>query len=37
MGLAVAAAGYAPAIMATGIGFAALGLWLRFNLWRLRP
>jgi predicted MFS family arabinose efflux permease len=37
MGLAVAAAGYAPAIMATGIGFAALGLWLRFNLWRLKP
>lgn len=37
MGLAVAAAGYAPAIMATGLGFAALGLWLRFNLWRLEP
>jgi YNFM family putative membrane transporter len=37
MGLAVAAVGYAPAIMACGVGFGLLGLWLRANLHRLRP
>jgi YNFM family putative membrane transporter len=37
IGAAVAAAGYAPAIMACGVGFALLGLWLRANLWRLKP
>ena len=29
--------GYAPTIAAFGAGFAMLGLWLRYNLWRLRP
>ena len=37
IGLAVAAVGYAPAIMACGIGFGLLGLWLRVNLHRLKP
>jgi YNFM family putative membrane transporter len=37
MGLAVAYAGYAPMIVAFGIGFGALGLWLRANLARLQP
>jgi MFS transporter, YNFM family, putative membrane transport protein len=37
IGLAVAAAGYAPAIMACGVGFALLGLWLRGNMDRLKP
>jgi len=36
-GTAVALIGYAPAIAAFGLGFAALGVWLRYNLWRLRP
>lgn len=36
MGLAVAAAGYAPAIVASGIGFGVLGLWLRSNMHRLK-
>lgn len=36
MGLAVAAAGYAPAIVASGIGFGLLGLWLRSNMHRLK-
>ncbi|HYR35065.1 MAG TPA: MFS transporter [Burkholderiales bacterium] len=36
-GTAVAAIGYAPTIAAFGFGFAALGVWLRYNLWRLRP
>jgi predicted MFS family arabinose efflux permease len=37
IGLAVAAAGYAPAIMACGVGFALLGLWLRGNIYRFKP
>lgn len=37
MGLAVAAVGYAPTIMACGVGFGLLGLWLRANLQRLKP
>jgi predicted MFS family arabinose efflux permease len=37
IGLAVAGAGYAPAILACGLGFGALGLWLRANLHRLKP
>ena len=37
MGLAVAAVGYAPAIVASGIGFGLLGIWLRSNLHRLKP
>jgi predicted MFS family arabinose efflux permease len=37
MGLAVAAVGYAPAIVASGIGFGLLGMWLRSNMHRLRP
>jgi YNFM family putative membrane transporter len=37
IGLAVAAAGYAPAIIACGIGFGLLGFWLRANLHRLKP
>jgi predicted MFS family arabinose efflux permease len=37
MGLAVAAVGYAPAIVASGIGFGLLGMWLRSNLHRLKP
>lgn len=36
MGLAVAAVGYAPAIMVCGLGFGLLGLWLRSNMHRLR-
>jgi len=36
MGLAVAAVGYAPAIMACGLGFGLVGLWLRGNMHRLR-
>jgi predicted MFS family arabinose efflux permease len=37
MGALVAAAGYAPAIIASGIGFGLLGSWLRFNMHRLKP
>lgn len=37
MGAAVAAAGYAPAIIASGIGFGLLGVWLRYNMHRLKP
>jgi hypothetical protein len=37
MGLAVAAVGYAPAIVASGIGFGLLGMWLRSNMHRLKP
>jgi predicted MFS family arabinose efflux permease len=37
MGLAVAYAGYTPMIIAFGLGFGALGLWLRANLSRLQP
>ena len=37
IGVVVAAFGYAPAIMACGLAFAALGLWLRSNLHRFRP
>lgn len=37
MGAVVAAAGYAPAIVASGIGFGVLGLWLRSNMHRLKP
>jgi YNFM family putative membrane transporter len=37
IGLLVAAAGYAAAIIACGVGFGVLGLWLRANLYRLRP
>lgn len=33
----VATAGYVPAIGAFALGFALLGLWLRYNLWRLHP
>jgi predicted MFS family arabinose efflux permease len=36
VGLAVAAVGYAPAIMACGAGFGLLGLWLRTNMHRFR-
>jgi predicted MFS family arabinose efflux permease len=35
-GAAVLAAGYVPTIAAFGIGFALLGLWLRYNLGRLQ-
>ena len=35
MGFAVGIAGYPPSIIAFGLGFAALGLWLRGNLHRL--
>jgi predicted MFS family arabinose efflux permease len=37
IGLAVAAAGFEPAIIACGAGFGLLGLWLRANLHRLKP
>ena len=37
MAALVAAAGYAPAIAASGIGFGLLGLWLRSNMHRLKP
>jgi predicted MFS family arabinose efflux permease len=37
MGLAVAAFGYAPMLVAFGLGYGALGLWLRGNMWRLQP
>ena len=37
MGIAVAYAGYEPAIAAFGIAFGVLGLWLRTNLGRLKP
>lgn len=36
-GALVAAAGHAPAIMVCGLGFALLGLWLRYNMPRLKP
>jgi predicted MFS family arabinose efflux permease len=36
-GTAVAWIGYAPALAAFGVGFVLLGVWLRFNLWRLQP
>jgi predicted MFS family arabinose efflux permease len=35
MGVAAGWVGYAPAIIAFGLGFAALGLWMRDNLQRL--
>jgi predicted MFS family arabinose efflux permease len=35
MGIAVGIVGYAPSIIAFGLGFLALGLWLRSNLHRL--
>ncbi|HEY6820412.1 MAG TPA: MFS transporter [Burkholderiales bacterium] len=37
VGLAVRWAGYAEMICAFGLGFCTLGVWLRTNLWRLRP
>jgi predicted MFS family arabinose efflux permease len=37
MGLGVALFDYAPMIVAFGLGFGLLGLWLRSNLGRLRP
>jgi predicted MFS family arabinose efflux permease len=37
MGLAVSFFDLAPMIVLFGLGFLALGLWLRANLWRLRP
>ena len=37
VGIAVRWFGYAEMICAFGLGFCALGLWLRGNLWRLRP
>jgi predicted MFS family arabinose efflux permease len=37
MGFAVTLVGYGPAILAAAIGFALVGLWLRFNLQRLQP
>lgn len=37
IGLVVAAFGYAPAIIACGLAFGALGLWLRSNLHRFKP
>lgn len=37
MGVAVAYTGYAKAIVAAALGFALLGLWLRYNLRRLHP
>ena len=37
MGVAVAYTGYATAIVAAALGFALLGLWLRYNLRRLHP
>lgn len=37
MGIAVATLRYAHAITAFALGFAVLGLWLRYNLGRLRP
>jgi MFS transporter, YNFM family, putative membrane transport protein len=37
VGFAVRWAGYAEMICAFGLGFCLLGLWLRSNLWRLRP
>ena len=35
MGIAVGSVGYAPSIIGFGLGFLALGLWLRGNLHRL--
>jgi hypothetical protein len=35
MGAAVGRVGYPPAIIAFGLGFAALGLWMRGHLHRL--
>jgi YNFM family putative membrane transporter len=37
IGLAITATGYAPALVACGVGFALLGLWLRLNMQRLKP
>jgi predicted MFS family arabinose efflux permease len=37
MGLAVAYTGYVTGILGAALGFALLGLWLRYNLARLRP
>ncbi|HEX7052724.1 MAG TPA: MFS transporter [Burkholderiales bacterium] len=37
MGIAVAYAGYTPMIIAFGLGWAGLGLWLYANVWRLQP
>ena len=36
-GAAVVFIGYVPTIAGFGLGFALLGLWLRYNLRRLRP
>ena len=36
MGIAIAAFGFAPMIVLFGLAYAALGLWLRGNLWRLQ-
>lgn len=36
-GSAIGFFGYASTITAFGVGFALLGVWLRYNLWRLRP
>jgi MFS transporter, YNFM family, putative membrane transport protein len=35
MGMSIGIVGYAPSIIAFGLGFFALGLWLRGNLHRL--
>lgn len=37
MGIAVGFFGYVAMVSLFGLGFCALGLWLRGNLWRLRP
>lgn len=37
MGVAVAYTGYATGILGAALGFALLGLWLRYNLRRLHP
>ena len=37
MAAVVAAAGYAPAIIVSGVGFGLLGVWLRYNMHRLKP
>jgi predicted MFS family arabinose efflux permease len=37
VGFAVRWVGYAEMICLFGLGFCALGVWLRGNLWRLRP
>lgn len=37
MGAAVGFFRYPPLIVLFGVGWCVLGVWLRFNLWRLRP